>query len=207
MKKSLIFGVGVNDADYPVTNTSKANVRLWTCDYYSRWHNMLRRCYSEKFKQKTPSYIGVRCCEEWHIFSNFKAWMETQNWIGLCLDKDILIEGNQVYGPDACIFVPQQVNKFITEKSNRLTDLPLGVTKHNSGKNPYKAQLKDLLGKKINIGYFKTPEEAYRGWIAAKLNLLKELDLWWKTDKMVSDSYNLTAILAIKNRYDTEKMK
>lgn len=166
---------------------------------------MLRRCYSEKLKHKNPSYIGVRCCDDWHLFSNFKIWMQNQNWQGLCLDKDILHEGNKVYSADKCIFVPQKVNKFIIEKSGMSRNLPLGVTKHNSGKNPYKAQLKDLCGKKINIGYFATPEEAHEGWKAAKLSLLRELDLWWKTDAKYASSYNPTVIEAIKNRYISEK--
>ena len=109
----LVYGVGINDADYDVaineyyTNDEgvKGERRIWTCPYYSRWMNMLTRCYSDKFQEGNPTYKGCYVAEEWKTFSNFKEWMVTQEWEGLELDKDILFVGNREYGPEKCVFV------------------------------------------------------------------------------------------------------
>ena len=42
----------------------------------------------------------------------FKDWMENQDWEGNQLDKDLLFEGNKVYGPKTCVFVTRMVNNF-----------------------------------------------------------------------------------------------
>ena len=63
--RSLICGVGVNDANYATSGKRM-------CPFYRRWINMLERCYSEKFQEKNPTYRGCSVCEEWLTFSNFK---------------------------------------------------------------------------------------------------------------------------------------
>ena len=73
---------------------------------------MLARCYSAKFQEHCPTYTGCTVAEDWLKFSNFKDWMEKQQWEGKQLDKDILFEGNKVYGPDTCVFVSPMVNTF-----------------------------------------------------------------------------------------------
>lgn len=109
-KRSLICGFGVNDADY-YTQTKSPR---WRCPYYQTWHSMLNRCYNEKHLRRQPAYLGCSVCGEWHKFSVFKAWMIKQDWEGKELDKDLLVQGNKVYGPETCVFVSGLVNKFIT---------------------------------------------------------------------------------------------
>ena len=41
---------------------------------YCIWSNMLRRCYSEKYKKEHPSYESCYCCEEWLNYQNFIKW-------------------------------------------------------------------------------------------------------------------------------------
>lgn len=106
-KKGIVYGVGINDADYLVTD----------CLYYRKWKQMLRRCYSSNFHVKNPSYIGCDVCEEWKVFSNFKQWMMTQDWEGKELDKDIIFPGNKVYSPDKCVFVDKEVNELFSKKN------------------------------------------------------------------------------------------
>ena len=117
----LVHGVGINDADYitnvtefVVGNDGKRRQRVvWRCPFYQKWKGMLERSYSEKFKSKWTTYKDVTVCKEWHLFSNFKSWMETQDWGGKQLDKDVLLQGNKIYCPHACVFVSRQVNMFL----------------------------------------------------------------------------------------------
>ena len=106
-KGTLVYGVGTNDVDYQVATTgaigSKREV-IWRCPYYQRWVNMLERVYGSD----RPAYVGVSVCKDWLVFSNFRSWMEMQDWQGKELDKDVL--GSSVYGPDACPFVHKMVN-------------------------------------------------------------------------------------------------
>lgn len=97
--KKLVCGVGINDSEYP---TSLFGVEegsrklLWRCPYYTTWHNMISRVYSGH--KNCSAYHDVVVCEEWLLFSNFKSWMETQDWEGKELDKDIFGDG-KLYSP------------------------------------------------------------------------------------------------------------
>ena len=73
-ENKLIQGAGVNDADYPVTKYE--NGKRVICPYYQTWKHMLVRAYSDKCKQRQPTYEDVTVCEEWHSFMRFRAWME-----------------------------------------------------------------------------------------------------------------------------------
>lgn len=80
-KPKLVYGVGINDADYPTTQREKVNGEwkiTWRCLYYDRWVSMLTRCYSSKCHEKQPTYKGCSVCDEWLTFSNFRKWMEQQ---------------------------------------------------------------------------------------------------------------------------------
>lgn len=141
-----VCGVGLNDADYvvkPLVN----GVRV-PCPYYTRWRCMIERCYSIQVHKRQPTYSDCIVCEEWLTFSNFKAWMETQDWEGNQLDKDLLVEGNKVYGPDTCVFVSSDVNNFI------IHDLKSGATR--SG-NKYQARFYSF-DTRVSLGYFNTKE-------------------------------------------------
>ncbi len=78
--KKLVYGVGVNDLGYR-TNvyeevTKNGGKKSWElvfrCPYYTVWKSMLERCYSEKFLESRPSYIGTTVCSEWVYASAFK---------------------------------------------------------------------------------------------------------------------------------------
>lgn len=108
--KKMLFGVGINDADYPVT-TNKDGKSV-SCPFFSKWSWMLYRCYDPVTLNNNPRYRGCFVCDEWLTFSNFKKWMEAQEWEGMELDKDIIIEGNKTYCPEACAFVHLRTNRF-----------------------------------------------------------------------------------------------
>lgn len=164
------YGFGINDSDY-VTQPSKRENR---CPIFDVWHSMLRRCYSKNSLKRNPAYTEVEVCEEWRYFSNFKSWMEKQDWENKALDKDWLGSG-KIYSPDTCVFIPSEVNTFIAEKSKSKF---LGVhLKFTDGREkPYVAQAQ-IDGKKKHLGVYSTLEEGHRSWQKAKLEELSKLYL------------------------------
>jgi hypothetical protein len=165
-----VYGVGINDS---LTSTIyDENGQRKRCPYYGRWFGLLSRCYSQKALSMKRTYEGVTVCNEWLIFSNFKAWMEKQDWEGKELDKDILVPGNKIYSPDTCVFVERRVNLFILEMVQRKSGLLQGVTKYQE---KYRAQCNQLDGKKKSLGYFSTQEEAHEAWRKEKLRLARIL--------------------------------
>lgn len=168
----LLYGVGSNDADYTVQPIIDGVKRH--CPYYTRWTNMLRRCYSEAGLVKNPTYVDCSVCDEWLTFSNFKAWMETQDWEGKDLDKDLLVAGNKVYAPDRCLFVDKTVNRFLTRSQTTRGSLPIGVMQcKKSGK--FIARIQELGSGIKYLASCSTPEEAHQVWLDRKRQLAKEL--------------------------------
>ena len=182
IKKKLAYGVGINDADYLVQeyitigyeNGKQKRKLIWMCPFHNRWKKMLERCYSEKRLQKYPSYKGCSVCEEWLTFSNFKAWMEKQDWENKHLDKDILFPGNKVYSPDTCVFVDAKVNIFLIEHNAARGDYMIGVCL-NKGKRKFQAECRDGSGKKKYLGLFNTEIEAHKAWLSFKLKVAHQL--------------------------------
>ena len=127
--RKLVSGVGINDVDYEVQKPQVFLGRLYKkCPFYDKWQAMLWRCYSKKSLYKHPSYKDCLVCSEWLKLSNFKSWMETQDWEGRHLDKDLLVPGNKLYSPDTCCFISIRLNSFITEPNVGNNGLPAGVT-------------------------------------------------------------------------------
>lgn len=171
MRTRLIYGVGLNDADYSVTEGVGRN-RI-KCPFYRSWTSMLERSYSGKWKERYPAYVGCTVCEGWLRFSNFRSWMETQDWKGKHLDKDILFPGNKVYSPETCVFIDQRLNKFFTERSIDGRILPTGVCLHNTT-GRFIATCHNTPNKEY-LGVFGSAQEAHQAWLTRKLELAKLL--------------------------------
>ena len=177
--KKLVYGVGVNDLPYRtqvyeyVTENGGKRVRklVFLCQYYSVWKSMLKRCYSEKYLESHPTYIGTSVCSEWLYASEFKKWMEKQDWSGKSLDKDIIAPGSKLYSPDTCSFVLQATNLFVTASDARRGDCPIGVSLYKpTGK--YQAHCNNPFSeKKEHLGLFSTPEDAHEAWRKRKHEL------------------------------------
>lgn len=167
--KKLVYGVGVNDSTeytYSIINGEKVR-----CKVYKSWTSMLERCYSRKFHEKSPTYIGCIHCDEWKMFSNFKGWIESQDWQGKQLDKDLLITGNKVYSPDKCLLVTPMVNSFITDCGSARGLYPLGVNvcKKTSA---FEARCRNpFTNKKEYLGRFSDQNEAHLVWKKRKHEL------------------------------------
>lgn len=160
-KKSL-YGIGINDAPYPVQLYEEVDGKIkqvFMCPYYQKWKSMFSRCYSIKYQERCPSYIGCAVAEEWHYFMTFRKWMVEQDWEGKHLDKDLLNKGNKIYSPDTCIFIDAKVNLFINDKLSSDRELPVGVVFQTQIKR-YQAKCNDVFGKNRHLGCFGNPEEA-----------------------------------------------
>ena len=170
--EKLVCGVGVNDLPYRtqvweyVTENGGKRVQklVFRCPYYAAWKRMLERCYSEKFLESHPSYIGTSVCSEWLYASEFKKWMEQQDWEGKSLDKDIIAPGSKLYSPETCAFVLKATNSFVTASDARRGKCPIGVSLYKrTGK--YQAQCQNpFTGERGYLGLFSTPEEAHEAW-------------------------------------------
>lgn len=171
MSGRLIQGVGTNDADYAVVKKKSLGYvngvykqeLIWECHFYRKWRSMLTRCYSNLY----PSYKGCSVCNEWLTFSNFKSWMEQQDWEGKELDKDLLIEGNKVYSPETCLFIDAEVNLFLKDvkRSKGYEKLPNGR---------FSARIKEN-NKDVRLGVFDTETQAKEAYLRAKNERLKQL--------------------------------
>ena len=176
--KKLVYGVGINDADYVTRKWETIEVNgkqkqkfVWICPYYSVWTHMLERCYSSKRQETHPTYKGCSVSEEWLTFSNFKRWMESQDFEGKQLDKDLLFEGNKVYSKETCVFVTRVVNMFTVDRSNDRGEWSIGVY-WNKASEKFRAMCRNPLTKKQeHLGLFTCELEAHQAWLKRKLEL------------------------------------
>ena len=160
---------------------------------YEIWKGVLRRCFSEKEKERNQAYKDITCCEEWLNFQSFAKWyndnfyqIEGQR---MELDKDILVKNNKIYSPSTCVFVPKRINLLFIKGDTRREYLPIGV--HYIKKyNNYRASCcinGKLIGTKSN---YNTPEEAfYNGYKPLKERHIKQVANDYK-DKIPENLYN-----------------
>ena len=92
----------------------------------------------------------------------------------------MLFVDNKTYSEAACVFVPQEVNKFFTDCGNARGEYPVGVSFHKQ-KGKFQAHCA-VNGKLQHLGYFKTPQEAFAVYKPFKENLCKQLALKWKDE-------------------------
>ncbi|UNY40361.1 hypothetical protein KLEP7_gp126 [Pseudaeromonas phage vB_PpeM_ KLEP7] len=176
-KLRKVMGVGINDADYrvdikselPKLNGKRKRKQEFACKYYVTWKGMLERGFSALFKSKHPTYRECTVCNEWLTFSNFKSWMEQQDWEGKELDKDLIVYKTMIYSPETSVYVNKDINQFMVKREAGRGNFPLGVDYSKRDKK-FRARLNDnLVNKTPWLGYYKTPEEAHRSWQKAKI--------------------------------------
>ena len=142
---------------------------------YLRWHDMMNRCYNEKFHARQPQYKNCTVCEEWHNFCNYRLWYEGNKYGDepLDLDKDILFKGNTIYSPETCVLVPHIINTlFLNGKSNR-GECPIGVFM-DSDKRKYRACVA-FGGMSVKLGTFDTADAAFARYKEYKEDLIKDM--------------------------------
>ena len=178
----LVYGKGFNDRSRPVFVDGKK------VKEYALWQNMLKRCFSDKYQTRQPTYIGCNVSDNFLNYSYFYDWCHKQIGFGniddkgrsWCLDKDLLFVGNKTYSETACIFVPQEINLFFTDRGNARGEYPVGVAFDKaSGKFVARCAVN---GKQQHLGYFNTPDEAFAVYKPFKEALCKQLALKWQSE-------------------------
>lgn len=184
----LVYGVGLNDADYSVYPASSGKRVM--CPFYRVWQDMLKRCYSKSFKEKHKTYAECTACIEWLTFSNFKAWMVTKNWEGNELDKDFIRDGNKVYSPETCVFVSKTTNNFIIDSGSARGDYPIGVYFDRSELKFKAACSNPFTKKQESVGHFPCQHAAHAAWKKRKHELACQL-AELQTDERVANVLRL----------------
>lgn len=164
-RKNFLYGKGINDASYCVSDYSTGEQIV--CPYYKRWYDMVKRCYSPHALKRMPSYERYSVCQDWLRFSNFKVWMECQNWSGQVLDKDIVIPGNVNYSPESCVFIPEYLNLALVSVARCK-----GVSYHKRSNMYYAVITRGSV--KSHLGSFHSEFEAVLCYIEAKWTYLED---------------------------------
>lgn len=103
----------VYDVGYYGVGRYKARVNNKKTLHYIKWFSMFNRCYNPKYHERQPRYKDCIVDERFRNFQDFSKWMD-ENWYEydemLELDKDLLLEGNKIYSPDKCCFIPKEIN-------------------------------------------------------------------------------------------------
>lgn len=175
-----VFGVGINDYDKEITDNDGRVIKS-----YRIWSGVIKRCYDEKTQKKAPAYIGCTVCDEWKYFSNFKKWFDKHYIEDYQLDKDILVQGNRIYSPNTCCFVPQRINTILLDCRASRGKYKIGVSYHKRN-NKYGASV-NMNGKLKHLGYFTTEEEAYKEYCKNKKEIIKSTALEYLNKGEISE--------------------
>lgn len=162
--------VGINDSEF-ILRPAINGIQTQGHPAYLAWSGILDRC-APRYQKLKPTYEGVSCSEDWTSFTKFALWFKINYVPGYIIDKDLLIRGNKVYSAASCLFLPVEINSFLTTSGKVRGDYPQGVTK--SGEGRYRARI-SIENKRTHIGYYSTPEAAHKAWQQAKINRAQEL--------------------------------
>ena len=183
-----VYGVGIIGTKYPSTINGVLTKE------YELWKSMLRRCYSDNFKSKYPTYEGCKASDKFKSYEYFYEWCHEQIGFGndgWHLDKDLLtkgnIKGNKVYSESTCVFIPQEVNSLLTKSTASRGEHLIGVHWRNKGK-AFRAMVNKNKGKQEYLGLFNTELEAFNAYKVAKESFIKEQAEKWK-DKIDDRAY------------------
>ena len=153
---------------------------------YDVWCSMLMRCYSTRYQEKFPTYVGCTVCEEWKDFGTFKVWFNANYQEGFQLDKDILVRGNKIYSPETCVFVPLKINSLLLNGGRARGLYPQGVYFYKAT-GRYRAMCRRHGNQSKSLGYFDTPEEAFAVYKAFKeAHIAKVAEHYYSNDIITS---------------------
>lgn len=174
---------------------------------YSVFDSMKTRCNSDN-----SAYSEIKIDKRFEDFQAFAEWCHKQVGFGLTdyhLDKDILVDGNKIYTPELCVFVPYQINNLIIRKQKRKTNLPCGVRFTNK---KYKAEI-SIDSHEISLGYYLTVDEALNVYVSAKLAEVHRKATQYKEvvdkrvyDKLISYNFEYLKKICLSDKFDSNSI-
>lgn len=180
LKKALLI-IQNNKNIYNIATIGEGIYKSWKdgkrTKSFDTWHDMIKRCYSNKNLNSHPTYEDKYVCEDWLNYQNFGEWF-TKNYYEISgermqLDKDILNKGNRIYDTENCCFVPNRINALFTKRQNKRGQFPIGVT-YDKKRNKYKANCSFEESQKY-LGSYGTSEEAFNSYKQFKEKYIKEI--------------------------------
>ena len=175
-----VYGVGIVGTQYPSTINGVLTKE------YDLWQSMLKRCYSDNFKKKNPTYEGCEVSDKFKSYEYFYEWCHEQVGFGVDgngnsfqLDKDLLIKGNKVYSESTCVFIPQEVNSLLIKSTASRGEHLIGVHWCKT-KKAFRAMVNKNKGRSEYLGSFNTELEAFNAYKQAKESFVKEQAEKWK---------------------------
>lgn len=172
--RKTVLGVGYNSGGkHMVIVNGKKSLP------YRTWYNMLTRCYGRKSHSQSPTYTGCYVSNDWLDYQCFADWYVNQNHYSASyeLDKDLLVSGNKVYSPNTCCLIPSELNLLMTDRANHRGAYPVGVMFHR-GSGRFIARISNN-GKRIHLGMFDDPTDAYDSYVSAKEKYVKGKAAEW----------------------------
>ena len=171
-----VYSVGIIGAKYP------SRVNGVQTKEYELWGDMLKRCYSDTYQKKYPTYEGCEVSDNFKNYEYFYEWCHNQIGFGIEgfeLDKDLLIKGNKVYSENTCIFIPREINTLLVKRKASRGESLIGVYWNKTHK-AFISQVCKNKGNQEHLGYFKTELEAFKAYKKAKESFIKEQAEKWK---------------------------
>ena len=176
-----VHGVGITGTKYQPT-INGVNTRE-----YALWKSMLKRCYSDAYQKKYPTYEGCGVSDKFKSYEYFYEWCHKQigfsndgNGNPFHLDKDLLVKGNKIYSESTCVFIPQEINTVLIKSTASRGKYPIGVCWSKTNK-AFVAQVSKNKGRSEHLGFFNTELEAFRAYKKTKESFIKEQANKWKS--------------------------
>ena len=179
-----VYGVGIVGTKY------QSSVNGVQTKEYGLWKGMLKRCYSDVYKKKHPTYEDCKCSENFKSYEYFYGWCNKQIGFdneGWQLDKDLLVKGNKIYNEESCVFIPSEINSVLIKSTATRGEHLIGVYWNKTSK-AFVARA-HVNGKLKHLGSFNTEIEAFNAYKTAKEAFIKEQANNWK-DKIDERAYD-----------------
>ncbi|MNC00079.1 hypothetical protein D3C75_473970 [compost metagenome] len=163
LRNGLVFGIGIFEK-----GKHKSKIGGVRTTPYAKWLKMIDRCNPDGEAQtRQHTYIGCTIHPDFIKYQDFAEWLVNQpGSLDWHLDKDLIVPGNKVYGPDTCALVPREINTLFLGGNGSLM---LGVVKKLKR---YVAKMANC-GNHIYIGSYATELEAHVAYRLAKANVIE----------------------------------
>lgn len=170
---------------------------------YKTWEGILKR--TSPIYNDRNSYINTSLYIDWYNFQNFASWYceyikDLNKSFDYQIDKDIL-QWNfkyKIYSPDTCCLIPSRLNVALVGLNlSRINhpELPVGVMPNS---NKYSSYI-TIEDKRVYLGNFETPEEAFEVYKQKKLSCLKELaEYYYSNNAIKQDIYEKICLINIE---------